>query len=322
MSAAAGPAAATRADLLASVDRSPDLSYSLAHLCAAWGQLALLIALAHALPRGWPWKLLYVVAMGWTQYRIYFPLHEASHGTLFRGAWANRLAGRLSAALLFTSFASFTRIHMEHHRSWGSREDPGAMDYFVRFRSRGQLAAFFLAPLLGVQLAAKLWQNLVEPVAAALRGRRRAAPAPRRSPLPPVDVAWLGVVQAGVCLAITGGLARPAVYLWGYLLPGATIFLFLARLRMYLEHGPVDYEVSDYLGANARKIARTHASNWLERPLFSYMNFRLHQEHHLFPSLPSVRLPEVYRRYTQGRLDPDDFSPSYSRTLLRVCRLP
>ena len=329
MSAAPMPATPTRAELLASMDRAPDLAYSLLHLTAAWGQLAVLIALHHVWPPGWPFALLYVLAMGWTQYRIYFPLHEACHGTLFRSAGANRFAGRVSSALLFTTFASFTHLHMEHHRLWGSREDPGSVDYFVRFGSRWQMAAFLLAPLFGVSLAMKLWENLGAPTVARLRGRARPAPersarggASRVASLTVADVLWLAGVQSGVFLAITGLGARPFDYVWAYLLPGATVFLFLARLRMYLEHGPVDYAVSDYLGANARKIARTHASNWLERPLFSYMNFRLHQEHHLFPSLPSVRLPEVYRRYTAGRLDPDDYSESYTRTLLRVCRLP
>jgi fatty acid desaturase len=329
MSAAPDASAPTRAELLASLDRSPDLAYSLFHLSAAWGQLGSLIALRSIWPAGLYGELLYVLAMGWSQYRIYFPLHEACHGTLFRSARANRLAGSASAALLFSAFDSFTHIHMEHHRTWGSREDPGAVDYFVRFRSRWQLAAFLLSPLFGVQLAAKLWENLGRPAVAWRRARGRSAPrhsarqaAPRKALFRASDALWLGAVQLGVFLAITGLGARPLDYLWAYLLPGATVFLFLARLRMYLEHGPVDYAVSDYLGANARRIARTHASNWLERPLFSYMNFRLHQEHHLFPSLPSVRLPEVYRRYTASRLDPDDYSPSYTRTLLRVCRLP
>ena len=37
---------------------------------------------------------------------------------------------------------------MEHHRLWGTREDPGGVDYYVRFGSRARMAVFFLAPLL------------------------------------------------------------------------------------------------------------------------------------------------------------------------------
>ncbi len=324
MTAPAPAAGMTRSEFLSSVDRAPNLAYSVGHLTAAWGQLALMIGLLSVLPEGWPWKLAAVLGMGWTQYRIYFPLHEAAHQTLFRSAAANRIAGRLCAALLFSSFENFTRIHMEHHRSWGSADDPGSMDYLVHFRSRWHQVAFFGSPLLGGQLLVKLWENLGEPLLAAASGRgaertRRVGAGGR---IPPVDLAWLAGVQGGLFVAISGLGARPLDYVWGYLLPGATVFLFLARLRMYLEHGPVDYAVSDYAGDNARRIARTHRSNLLERPLFSYMNFRLHYEHHLFPSLPSVRLPEVYRRFTSRRLHPDDFSRSYLHTLRRIARLP
>jgi fatty acid desaturase len=312
----------TRAEVLARVKRTPDLAYGLYHLCAAYGQLALLLALVPLRPAGALPALALIAAMGLTQYRLYFPLHEACHGSLFASPLANRLVGRLTAALFFTSLDGFTAIHMQHHRLYGEAEDPGAPDYYVRFRSRAEAWRFFLAPLVGLTLLDKIQATLGQPLLRRL-GRADAAP---RQPVPamtrsPLDLAWVAGVQALVCLAITGLGARPLDYVLFYVLPGSTVFLFLARLRMYLEHGPVDYAVSDYLGPNRRRIARTHPGGALLRPLFSYMNFQYHWEHHLFPSLPSSRLPEVYERYTAAALAPDDLGASYAATVGRLWHL-
>ena len=316
----------SRAEILAVVPSTPELGYALYHVGAAYGQLALLLIAVPLLPAGFVCSSLAILAMGWTQYRLYFPLHEACHGTLFASPTANRIVGRLTAALLLTSHAAFTAVHMQHHRLYGEPDDPGAIDYYVHFRSRAAAAGFFLAPLCGFSLITKLWANIGQPALDLLR--RSPAPraaTPREKPatpaMLPVEIAWLVLAQGVVFLALSGGGAHPLNYALYYLVPGATVFLFLARLRMYLEHGPVDYAVSDYLGANRRQIVRTHAGS-LARPLFSYMNFRFHREHHLCPSLPSSHLPEVHRRFTAAVLDPDDYSDSYLRTLRRIARLP
>jgi fatty acid desaturase len=306
-----------RGEVLSHFDRAPVLSYGLASLAAAWGQMALLIALLQVRPEGPLWAALFFAAMGWTQYRQYFVLHEACHQALLPGAAANRWVGRITAALLFTSYRSFTAVHMEHHRLWGKREDPGAVDYFLRFRTRGEALWFFLRPLLGLSVLEKIWTNVARPL---LRGRSGEV-RPGEASIEPVDMVCVAVVQGALFLAISGLGARPLDYLLFYVLPEITIFLFLARLRMYLEHGPLDYAVSDYLGDAPRRIARTHDSPRLESPFFQYMNFRYHREHHLFPSMPSVHLPEIHRRFTRERLHPDDLSPSYLSSLRRMARL-
>lgn len=312
--------ASLRSEVVAAFDPTPDAGYGLRQLAAAWGQLAALIALSYGWPGGLLWGALYFVAMGWTQYRQYFVLHEASHRTLLPNANANRWAGRITASLLFTSFTTFTNIHMVHHRLWGTREDPGAVDYWVRFASKRQMLIFFLWPLCGLSVVEKVWTNFVEPFrcrVADSKGRTRAGET--RTEL--VDLLYVVGVQGAVFLAISGFGVRPFDYLFFYVLPEMTTFLFLARLRMYLEHGPLDYAVSDYLGPNCRRIARTHASRLIERPLFQYMNFRFHREHHLVPSLSSAHLPEVHRRFTRKCIDPDDYADTYTESLHRIWRI-
>ena len=71
-------------EILRTIDRTPRLGYALHHIILSWGQLALLIALVPWLPEGWAWKLLYIGAMGWTQYRLYSAPREAGLDNLLR----------------------------------------------------------------------------------------------------------------------------------------------------------------------------------------------------------------------------------------------
>jgi len=296
-------------------DFPPRFGYALVHTAAALGQLAALVLLVRWRPPGVGWAAPLFVAIGLAQYRLYFPLHDASHGKLFPRRITNRRLGRVVAALLFTTYPSFVAIHLEHHRRWGERDDPGAVDYFVHFRNRREQLRFFLWPLLGLSVFEKIWTNFVRPAEPRTveRGRRRGNRL--------ADFGVLAAIQGIVLLAISGLGAHPLDYVWFYLVPGATIFLFFARFRMYLEHGPLDYAVSDYQGARRRRIARTHVSALREAPFTSYMNFKYHNEHHRWPWMPSSYLPEIHRRLTAGRLDADDYNPTYLASVRRLVRI-
>jgi fatty acid desaturase len=141
-------------------------------------------------------------------------------------------------------------------------------------------------------------------------------------PNPGVDLLFGIGVQGVIFLAMSDLGRHPFDYVFFYVLPMGTVFLFLARIRMYFDHGPLDYSVSDYEGDNRRRIARSHARNGLDGRLFQFMNFRYHQEHHIFPALPSCRLKEVHERFIRPHLDPDDFSPSYWHSLRMIEKLP
>lgn len=314
---------ALRGEIMQAIDHRPDLAYALIHTALALAQLSAAIALVALAPPGSPWRLLAFVVMGFSQYRLFFPLHDACHKSLFPTTGPNRLLGNLLSGALFTTFGSFTTVHIQHHRWLGDRRDAGSVDYFVHFANRGELVRFFLRPLLGINVLEKVWLYLVEPF---LRGRGGPAEAnaAQRDQVPPptaAELACTAAVQAVIFLAISRLGARPLDYVLFYFLPAATIFPFLMRLRMYLEHGPLDYAVSDYLGANRRSIARTFTRSVIERPLFSFMNFRFHREHHIVPGLPSVRLPEVHERFVRDRLDPDDACPTYRHALGKIARL-
>lgn len=259
-----------------------------------------------------------VILMGFVQYRLYFPLHDCSHMSLFAKRWQNVLWGQILAGLLFTVYDSFRSEHMKHHKTYGTLEDPGAIDYWVRFRSRADMVRFLLVPLWGGSLVAKIRDNF----GFLVTSERETAGTTRAGRQFNGKLALLGiplVLQTILCIYVTRGFAQ----LWRYavfvVVPAVTIFLFMSRLRMFLEHGSMDYEHFDYL-TNPRVTARTIPSRFPERVLLCGMNFNYHHEHHLFPAVPSCQLKRVHEQVTRASIQSDDFARTYLEAILGLWR--
>ncbi|HEY2900618.1 MAG TPA: fatty acid desaturase, partial [Polyangia bacterium] len=230
----------------------------------------------------WQLVLLYL-AIGLALHRLFFPTHDCIHYSLFPTKTENRVAGVILSALLGTSFDAIRDQHLDHHRDFGTKEDPGASDYYVHFRSRAEFLRFVLGPLVGSILFAKVGDYLLRPSRAselpASPTRPKTTPAGKL-----VRYGAIIAVQAGVCYLLTDGfqLAR----LWRYpmfnVLPAVTIFLFLVRLRMFLEHGSLNYAVCDYF-EHKRPTARTIYGSLTEQVFFCGSDFNYHHEHHLYP---------------------------------------
>src|SRR5580658_6694789 len=96
-----------------------------------------------------PWALLLVApVLGARIYKTTILLHDCVHGSLFATRQANRLVGRLAAALSGIEFKTFARLHASHHRRYGEPGDPQGMDYLgLEQASRGRLLWHLLNPL-------------------------------------------------------------------------------------------------------------------------------------------------------------------------------
>ena len=213
----------------------------------AVGNIGVFVAvlwLASIADSGWQFVSLFI-AVGLALHRLFFPLHDCIHYSLFPTKIENRVFGAILSGLLGTSFAAIRDQHMDHHRDFATPDDPGAPDYFVRFRSRTHLLGFLLGPLVGSILFSKLGDYLLRP------SRTPAAPkspSVRKKPGLAGRLFTYGVIlviQAAVFALLTDGFKLS--HLWRYpvfnVLPAVTIFLFLVRLRMFLEHGSLDYEI-------------------------------------------------------------------------------
>ena len=293
--------------------------------CQVAGNIAALVVLLVLGGRAtavWQLGLLYV-GIGFALHRLFFPLHDCIHYSLFPTKRENRAIGALLSALLGTSFDAIRDQHMAHHRDFATPEDPGAADYYVRFQSRGQFLRFLFGPLVGSILFKKIGEYVSRPARAASAVEPdRPVPA-KRSAIAGRSIGYLVIlaVQAGVCALLTSGFQVSR--LWRYpvlnVLPAVTIFLFLVRMRMFLEHGALDYQICDYL-ENRRPTARTIYANWIERVLLCGSDFNFHHEHHLYPVVPGWQLPRLHRQLMGAGLDTEDVRSTYRIALAEIWR--
>jgi fatty acid desaturase len=283
------------------------------------GVFLVLLVITGRATAAWQLALLYV-AIGFALHRLFFPTHDCIHYSLFPTKLENRIAGIVLSALLGTSFDAIRDQHLEHHRDFGREDDPGASDYYVRFRSRAEFLRFILGPLVGSILFAKVGDYLLRP-------SRTSAP-PTTATRPRTSLAGKAVrygailaVQAGVCYLLTDGFQIGR--LWRYpvfnVLPAVTIFLFLVRLRMFLEHGSLNYAVCDYF-EHRRPTARTIYGSLPERLLLCGSDFNYHHEHHLYPVVPGWQLPKLHRELKASGLEAEDVRPTYLEALREIWR--
>lgn len=279
---------------------------------------ALVLALQAVAAQVGAWHALWLVPLiGLAYYRIYFPLHDLSHYALFTSKQANKVAGWLLGGLLVTPFESFRREHAYHHAHFSTDKDPGGVDYLVQFKSKREMLRFLLTPLWGGNLFVKLEDYFRQAIG---RDRGLVRKDQREQP-DTVGYGAIIAVQLVVLAIVTNGytLADWWRYPLFVLVPGATVFLFLSRLRMFLEHASLDYTLFTYQD-KPRKMSRTFATGWVEGFLLSGASFKYHYEHHLLPTIPSCGLARVHRDYTGNIEDADIFRPSYRHALTALWR--
>jgi len=277
--------------------------------------LALLFAASFA-DEIWSVGLL-VVAIGIASHRLFFPAHDCMHESLFRSKRINEACGYLLAGMLGTPFHSMRDQHMLHHRFVGTTQDPGAGDYFVRFDTRHQMVGFLIAPLLGITVLTRLFGYV------GRFSRRRdhiskAAGTRQSSKKLLLGLSSVVGVQLALCALLTHGFQLGE--LWRYpvfvLIPVTLGFLFLNRLRMFSEHGSIDYGKSDYT-IGLRPTNRSIVASPVERVLICGGNFNFHNEHHRFPKVPGCHLRRMHEE-SLNDMDPWDSRATYWRTLAEL----
>jgi fatty acid desaturase len=240
------------------------------HLVGHLGLIALVGALIAAGVPGW-WVLLPV--QGVLVNSLFMLEHEATHRTPFRTVWLNDWVGRLCGVLLVLPFEWFRAFHMAHHR-WTNLPGKDPELAGPKPATRGAWVwhvsglPYWIA---GLRLMATLVRGRVTDgfVAEGAKGRVVA------------EARGMAVVYglAGVSLVWTDAV------LWVWLVP---VLLGQPFLRLYLlaEHGDCP-EVANMF-ENTRTTFTTRAVRWLA------WNMPYHVEHHVWPTVPFHRLPEVH----------------------------
>ena len=248
----------------------------------AWGVIALAVA------AGVMWPILIpisIMIIGARQLGLAILMHEAAHGALAKNLALNDALGHwLCAVPIGASLTAYRPYHLSHHRFAQQPEDPDLV-----------LSEPF--PVTGASLRRKIVRDLtgqtffkqrVMLLVGAFRNQRDADLA-EGAVVTGKSVAPFLIVNAAMLAVLTlAGVWWAYFALW--LLPMATWFPLVTRLRNIAEHACVEGSADD-----AFRAARTTRANWIERALIAPYWVNYHAEHHLFMHVPCWRLPHLHR---------------------------
>jgi fatty acid desaturase len=214
------------------------------------------VAAAMALFVLWPNPLTFIAAVmviGGRQLGLAILMHDAAHGLLFANRRLNDVLGQwLCAYPVFTDMALYRPYHLKHHRLTQQPDDPDLV-----------LSAPF--PITRGSLKRKLLRDLSGRTAYQ---RRRLQ---LRDALGPPEWPWRkrlarfrmrlggGVLVNVVMLIVLTALGYWWLYPLLWLLPMATWYQAITRVRNIAEHAMVPDNDDDFRAHHARQPARTAA---------------------------------------------------------------
>ena len=246
-----------------------------------------------------------VVVVANRQYALLLLVHEASHFLFSRDRTRNdRIANWLCAYPIGITIERYRELHLEHHRRLGTDDDPD-FDYYGGVLTPGRLVRTIIGGMLGVRGLLTVLFYIFPRIAVRFNptlGERRA---PRTTSLP--QLAGIAAAQA-ILLAVFTLAGRPLLYGVVWLAPLLTLVPLVNQLRTIAEHASLD----------SSPVTRTVLTGVVGRIVFAPVLFFYHHEHHLHPSVPFYRLPELHRRLREaGHFEGAEalLTPSYVATL-------
>ena len=248
----------------------------------AWTVIALAVAVGVWQPLLIP---VCVMVIGTRQLGLAILMHEAAHGMLAQDRRLNDLVGHwLCAVPIGASLASYRPYHLSHHRFAQQEEDPDLMLSAPFPVTRQSLRRKMIRDLTGQTF---FKQRVLLPL--ALRRTTASDAHDYDAVVTGQSIAPFLLVNAGLLV----GLSLAGVW-WAYfalwLLPMATWFPLVTRLRNIAEHACVEGSATDPFRA-----ARTTHASWWERAFIAPYWVNFHAEHHLFMHVPCWNLTRLHR---------------------------
>ncbi|TPW04167.1 MAG: fatty acid desaturase [bacterium] len=234
------------------------------------------------------WPLLIPVSIaviGTRQLGLAILMHEAAHGGLSTDRRLNDVLGHwLCAVPVGASLALYRPYHLAHHKYAQQAEDPDLVLSAPFPVTRASLGRKIVRDLTGQTF----FKQRVLYAFQAFRTRRDEDMA-EGAVVTGRSVAPFLLVNAALLLGLTlAGVWWAYFVLW--LLPLATWFPMVTRLRNIAEHACVEGSATDPFRA-----ARTTRAAWWERAFLAPYWVNFHAEHHLFMHVPCWKLPALHR---------------------------
>lgn len=272
-----------------------------------WVVIALAVAAGTLMPILIP---ICVMIIGTRQLGLAILMHEAAHGGLSTNSKLNDFLGHwLCAVPVGASLSAYRPYHLSHHRLAQQPEDPDLALSAPFPVSPASLRRKIIRDLTGQTF---FKQRVLLPLAAM-----RGAKAVRATDDHEYEAIVTGRSVAPFLLlnlVLLAAMTLAGVW-WAYfalwLLPMATWFPMVTRLRNIAEHACVEGSAADPFRA-----ARTTRARWWERAFIAPYWVNFHAEHHLFMWVNSYKLPELHRLLSKnGYLDRMEVADGYLQVL-------
>ncbi len=221
--------------------------------------------------------LLAVIVIGSRIHALAVLMHDSCHYRASNNRLFNDLLGEFISLPLPSAMEGFRKNHLAHHNELNTGEDPD----WVRTRSeeftfpKSKTQIFMVLAQYGLGL--KAYKDLKQ-----LRKEKYLNDVPRS-----IKLARAGIVGSIIIASIYFGFWQELLLYW--VIPLLTAFSFFLYIRSVSEHYTnLTYE-------NLLKGARTVVAPFWQRWLFAPYGINYHIEHHMYPSVPYYRLPELHQ---------------------------
>jgi fatty acid desaturase len=240
-------------------------------------------------------------------------IHEGIHGLLLRDRRANEWLARLLAVGLAMPFDAVRFGHLMHHRFTREPFDRPDVDDATEPRWRKRLAYYvrLLGGLYVVELLLPLVAFLPARTARALIAHSVGAHGPEGAQVQRLFANHAGDAQKRrrarrdwLCSFVLYGLS---FVLYGRAWPVLLAAMFLRGLWLSMADNLPHYGVALDEPGRARDLRVPRGIGVM------LMNHHLHRQHHLHPTMPWTRLPELAREHAE----PSSRRPAYFRAALK-----
>jgi fatty acid desaturase len=252
-------------------------SLSCLHIAAEWGMILSTIYICHR-ARSLLFYLPAVVFVGARQHALLILMHDGVHYRLFRNRWLNDWVTEILLAWPnLISARAYRRNHFAHHLYLNTDKDPD----WARKRENpdwsfpkgwNYLLRLLLRDLSG--LGAIVFLKTVRSVSAGDTSVGKGFTYSR-----------YGFYFAIASILIWANVVGLFILYW--CVPMFTWLMFIFRLRSIAEHSAINYH-------NENAATRTTCASLIERVFIAPKNVNYHIEHHLYPSVPFYRLPQLH----------------------------
>ncbi len=251
----------------------------------AWSVIVASIWIATDIDRWWA-TLMAMLVVATRLNVLGLLVHEQAHMLGLKGRYGDLIVNWIAGYPLGISVERYAAIHLAHHKSFFTEEDPD----FVRKRGVDWTFPMRFAHILRLLLQdvsgftiAMLWR---EKGVSQKTQFKRSHPAPR----------WARSTFYVICAAAVSWLGVWHIVLIYWVIPLVTLLPLIVRLGAITEHV---YGERDASIIETTPLIRLR---WWEKLLLPNLNFTLHAYHHFYPGISFSNLPKVHEIFRAEKL--------------------